>query len=60
MSRRNPKTGRTARAEIRLAPDELAVLREAADIAGETLSEWLREAALDRALRELQAAGSHD
>ena len=49
--------GRTKNLLIRISPDELAVMRLAAEQADETLSHWLRERALAAALAELQERG---
>jgi uncharacterized protein (DUF1778 family) len=44
-------TVKTERVNLRVAPDDDAVLRRAADLLGETLSEFLIESGLERAER---------
>ena len=43
--------------EIRVQPDEKRAFRDAADIAGISLSSWVRERLRLAAIRELEGAG---
>ena len=47
MARRDPKTGRTTRIEVRVSPDERAAFDEVAEREGATLADWVRETLLD-------------
>ena len=47
----NPK--KTAYLPIRISPSELELLKKAAERAGETLSDYVRAAAITRMVREL-------
>jgi uncharacterized protein (DUF1778 family) len=48
---------KTLTMKIRVAPDEKAAFAEAADLAGISLSAWMRERLRAAAIRELEGAG---
>lgn len=50
------ETNRTARIEARIAPDALAIVKQAADLEGRSISEFVVAAAQDAARRTIEEA----